>query len=363
MKKLNRDERQTSNPIIPCEVVLAPDWWHAHAGIAFDRDFFFHPARRVEAERQMEQVLYERWGRFGLGADRDKDLPLVGATHLAAGFFVSEMLGCKVDYVEGTPPVVHSAECSELDFNADAPFQSEAFRRYENLTEKLKARYGYLAGDVNWGGVLNVAMDLCGQNLFMEMADRPDQVQRFFGKIGGVLERFTTGVQDSTGTSSISVNRNVRHLSAPVWLHSECSHTMISEADYDTLLLPVDIEWSLKHRPFGIHYCGTDPHRFAASFAKIPNLDFLDVGWGGDLKVLRAHLPKTFLNIRLSPVELVKQTPDAIRQTIYRLVADAGDPSLTGVCCINLDKTVSDIQVSAVFQAVEELRQEVAIHE
>jgi hypothetical protein len=54
----------------------------------------------------------------------------------------------------------------------------------------------------------------------------------------------------------------------------------------------------------------------AASFAKIPNLDVLDVGWGGDLKVLRAHLPNTFLNIRLSPVELVKQTPGEIRQTI-----------------------------------------------
>jgi hypothetical protein len=65
----------------------------------------------------------------------------------------------------------------------------------------------------------------------------------------------------------------------------------------------------------------------------------------------------------VTPVELVKQTPDDIHQTIRRLVADAGDPSLTGVCCINLDKTVSDTQVSAVFQAVEELRQEVDIHE
>lgn len=347
------------NPVLPCEVVLAPDWWHAHAGISFDADFFFHPVRRVEAERQMEQALYERWGRFGLGADRNKDLPLVGATHLAAGFLMSEMFGCKVDYVEGGPPVVHAAGVSDLETDSEAPFRSEAFRRFESLVEKLKARYGYLVGDVNWSGVLNVAIDLCGQDFFLDMIDRPGQVKLFLSKIHGVIERFAAGVQGVTGTSSISVNRSVCHLSDPVWLHSECSHTMISESDYDEFLLPGDIDWSLKHRPFGIHYCGVDPHRFAASFAKIPHLDFLDVGWGGDLRVLRQHLPSTFLNIRLSPVELVRQTPDEIRQTIRRLVGDAGNPYRVGVCCINLDKTALDSQVSAIFEAVEELRREV----
>ena len=35
----------------------------------FDEDFFFHPAKRVEVERKMEQALYERWGRYGLGEE------------------------------------------------------------------------------------------------------------------------------------------------------------------------------------------------------------------------------------------------------------------------------------------------------
>ena len=91
-------------PVLPVEIVLAPDWWQAQAGINFDQDFFSHPTRRVEAERKMEQVLYERWGRFGLGADRNRELPLVGATHLAAGFLLSEMLGCQVEYRADGPP-------------------------------------------------------------------------------------------------------------------------------------------------------------------------------------------------------------------------------------------------------------------
>lgn len=348
----------TRTPILPVEIVLAPDWWYAHAGITFDRDFFFHPLRRVEAERKMEQVLYEQWGRFGLGQDRNRDLPLVGATHLAAGFMISEMLGCQVDYHEDAPPQVHPAEITDLTLNEESPFATPTFRQFEQLNESLKSKYGRLAGDVNWGGVLNVALDLRGQDLFLDFADQPDRVRDFIGSIGRVISRFVDTVESRTGSSSISVNRNVRHLPRPVFLHSECSHTMISSETYEEFLLDIDVAWSRRKRPFGIHYCGPDPHRFAASFARIPHLDFLDVGWGGDVRVLRRHLPHTFLNIRLSPVEILKQTPAQIRQTIRRLVADSGDPALTGVCCINIDKNVSDAQVAAIFQTVEELRNE-----
>ena len=39
-------------------------------------------------------------------------------------------------------------------------------------------------------------------------------------------------------------------------------------------------------------------------------------------------------------------------------MTEAGNPALTGVCCINIDKTVSDAQVTAVFQTVADLRSE-----
>jgi hypothetical protein len=133
---------------------------------------------------------------------------------------------------------------------------------------------------------------------------------------------------------------------------------MISVEDYENFLLPFDINWSQRFRPFGIHFCGPDPHRMAESYAKIINLDFLDVGWGGDLKILRKHLPRTFLNIRLSPIEIIGQTCDEINETIIRLVHDSGNPFLTGVCCINMDDKVGDDKVLEIFKTVEELRRD-----
>ena len=342
--------------MLPVDVVLHPSWWYHNEGITFDEDFFFHPVRRVEVERRMEQVLYDRWGRFGLGEDRDKDLPVIGPVHLAAGYLTSEMLGCRVDYFEDSAPQVIPANVDSLEISTVAPFESPAFKRLNRLLEELKTRYGFLQGDVGWAGVLNTALDLRGQAFLMDVFDTPEMVSQFTAQIAAVIERFTQYLLRATGSTSISVNRNVRHIAEPVHLHSECSNVMISTELYERFFLKFDVDWSRRHRPFGIHYCGADPHRYAESYAKIPHLDFLDVGSGGDVAQLRRHLPYTFLNVRLSPVEIIRQTPDEIRQTIRELVQASGNPWLTGVCCINMDQQVTDEQVSAVFEEVELLR-------
>lgn len=345
------------NSILPVDIVLLPEWWNKNEKITFDKDFFYHPLKRVEVEQQKEKVLYDRWGKYGLGQQRNDACPEIGAVHLAAGYLLSEMLGCDVNYSESHPPQVLAAHKELENVSVEQAFRSNAFKNVLKLAESLKSKYGHVTGDINWGGVLNIAMDLRGENIFLDMMMTPDETKAYFGSIAAVIDKFTNYLEIETGTTSISVNRGVRHLQKPVLLHSECSHTMISAEDYEEFLLPFDIAWSQK-RPYGIHYCGPDPHRMAASFAKIPNLDFLDVGWGGDIKVLREHLPDTFLNIRYSPVELATQSKEEIQQTITSLIKDSGNPYLTGVCCINIDDSVSDDKIDAIFETVEELRKE-----
>ena len=191
----------------------------------------------------------------------------------------------------------------------------------------------------------------------MDLFDRPGEVHMLFDNLALYIEKFVASIQTKTGTSSISVNRIVRHFNKSLFLHSECSHTMISSQDYETFLMPYDSKWSTHYRPFGIHYCGDDPHRFGELFAKLPSLDFLDVGWGGDIKKLRKFLPNTFLNIRLSPVEIRNQSLFEIESTIERLVKDSGNPYLTGVCCINMDSDVPEQSITTVFKTVAKLRE------
>jgi len=341
---------------LPVDIVLAPEWWYKNTGITFDRDFFFHPLKRVESEQRMEKELYERWGKYGLGTEKDRAKPEIGAVHLAAGFMLSEMLGCEVKYTENHPPLVVPANKESLEIDIEAAFRSKVYKDFVNLTERLKAKYGYLTGDVNWGGVLNIAMDLRGEQIMMDIMMTSVEVKNYFNSIAVFIEKFTGQEESETGTTSISVNRTVRHLAKPVFLHSECSHTMISCEDYEKLLMPIDVKWIRSKEFFGIHFCGKDPHRYAESFAKLPKLDFLDVGWGGNVAHLRKHLPDTFLNIRLSPVELIDMPVKEIQDTITKLVNESANPALTGVCCINMDDKVGDEKIDAIFSTVENLR-------
>lgn len=355
MKKFYRNPFIQSG-MLPADVVFHPSWWHKNAGIVFDEDFFYHPLKRIEVERKMEQELYQRFGKYGPGNNAGKDLPVIGAVHIAAGYILSEMLGCKVIYSENSSPQVVSAEMEELKPDAGKAFKSSVFKRFLNLQEKLKARFNYIVGDINWGGVLNTALDLAGEKVLTDFYTKQEETQRQLFEIAAITEKFVAGIMKETGSSSISVNRTVGQIKKPVFLHSECSHTMISTELYEEFLLPVDMEWSKKYRPFGIHYCGKDPHRYAETFAKIENLDFLDVGWGGDVEKLRKHLPHTFLNIRLDPVALNSYTNDELKATIIKLVNCSGNPYLTGVCCINMDDGVDDSKVLTIFETVETLK-------
>lgn len=347
---------------LPVDIVFHPSWWHKNAGISFDESFFYDPRRRVEDEQRMEQLLYDRFGDLGLGEDHDKSLPQIGAVHLASGYLLSEMLGCKVEYYEDAPPQVICAHRDSLDLEVEDAFRSPAFQRLVKLVDELKARHGYVVGDINWGGVLNLAIDLRGEEIFTDMLMRPEETTIFFNKITQVIDKFVWYVQTNTGSSSISVNRSARLFDYPVAIHSECSHTMISEDDYRRFLLPIDQEWSMRHRPYGIHYCGKDPHRMAEAFSEIERLTFLDVGWGGDVALLRKHLPDTFFNIRLNPVDIQKYTYEELQQCISERVTASGDDlTKTGICCVNMDKEVSDERIREIFKVAEDIKSEMTL--
>jgi hypothetical protein len=342
--------------MLPVEIVYHPSWWFKNAGITFDKDFFFNPLKRVDSEQLMEKILYEKFGRYGLGENYKTKRPEVGAVHNAAGFMLSEMLGCEVKYSEDSPPAVIPLNNDSLTLNKSDVFNSPVFKKFLNVCDSMKKKYGYLCGDVNWGGVLNLAMDVRGHEILTDFLIRPDRLKSYFVDMASVIEFFVNGIQKETGTSSISVNRLVGKFKNPVFLHSVCTHTMIASEQYEEFLLPIDIEWSKKYRPYGIHYCGPDPHRYADLFKKIPHLDFLDVGWGGDVKILREALPGTFLNIRLDPVSINNKSNDDIESIIRKLVSDSNNPFLTGVCCINMDYQVQDSKVETILKTVREIK-------
>src|ERR1039458_6928438 len=80
-------------PGVPCTFVFAPDWWHRHYGIAFDKKFYFDRDTRIRNDVLMRRALHER---FGIGTPDPQPRPVIGSLHVAGGFVVPALLGVEI---------------------------------------------------------------------------------------------------------------------------------------------------------------------------------------------------------------------------------------------------------------------------
>lgn len=352
-----------SNPIpdmrLPVEVIFNPAWWNKNCGITFERDFFFNPLCRIDRERAMRKYLYERFGDVGPGEKNASEKPVIGPVHLATGFIVSNILGCLVRFNEASPPDVICANMTDSDImSLKVPdiFKNDMMNDIVQMMDYFENKFGYIEGDLNWSGIQNIALDLRGQELFIDYYENPELVEHLFTVISETLIKFVKYIRGRTGTTSISVNPFVRHFLPSVNLHSNCSVTMISNEIYEKYLLKYENLLSQELQPYGIHHCGNDMHKVAGGYSKVKRANFFDVGWGSDIIICREALPDAFFNLRLSPVRILECDADTVRNDIIRMVTENGSIENAGICCINMDYGTPDDNVRQIFETAKSLR-------
>lgn len=267
-----------ANKILPVELIFHASWWYGNCGISFTKDFFFNHAVRVESERKMEQYLYDRFGDLGLGRKNAGPRPVAGPVHLAAGFAVSQLFGCEILYHENSSPDVIPRNMRDeevLGLSVPDFMNTPPFNEIIGMMDALEEKYGYVEGDFNWSGVQNIALDLRGQQLFIDYFENPELARHLFDVISKTLVDIVKYMNRRTGSSSLSVNPSVKYFTPQVNLHSNCSITMISPATYEEFLLPYERYLCENLQPYGIHHCGNNMHMLAESYSKAGKVCFL----------------------------------------------------------------------------------------
>jgi len=348
-----------SKEFLPVEIVYHPNWWNHETGMKFDRGHFFDPVRRVNDEMIMKRTMWEHFGKFGYGNESPEPEPVIGPVHLAAGFMMSSLWGCPILYSDNNSPVVEPLSMTVEDLesmNTPDPLKNSDFRDLFNLIKSLKERYGYVTGDIGWGNLQNLALDLMGQSIFLEYYDNPDRIHKIYDKLNHSAIEALNLIRSETGTTSISVNRSIINVEPTINLQSNCSVQMISNEMYEEFLLPHEIELSKQLQPYGIHHCGDNMHTVADGYSKVKEACFFDVGWGADIAYCRGKIPDAFFNVRLSPVKIQTCSPDEVEADLVNLLENAGDLSQVGICCINMDWGTPDENVAKIFEIAERYR-------
>ena len=135
------------------------------------------------------------------------------------------------------------------------PFVEELF----DQMAAIERQWGRICGYLNWQGVLNIAFELRGQDIFLDIHDRPELADHLFSTIGEVIIRLAQSVQQRQRESGFYVN----HLCV-----SNCTINMISPQAYRRFLFRYDAKIAAKFRALRGTHVQLERHPVSGDAAK-----------------------------------------------------------------------------------------------
>lgn len=306
---------------IPLGVGFYPDWWKENYGISFGRDYYYDPDYRVEVGLKQQKALYERFGDVGMGQKDPAPRPLItfGMVMLPAIF------GCEIVFEEAALPWamplnLSKEECAKLqkpDLANTSPMK-EVLAQIDHL----KAKHGHVVGDINTTGVQNLALKLRGDELYIDYFEDPEFCHELLGFCTECIAELWELVYPITGSGAVDVTPMA---DPEVFVIPNCTVEQISGDTYEEFGLPYDVKLAQRCKPFGVHHCGNlDP--VVEAYAKIPNLVFMEAGFGTDFAAARRILgPQVAFNARISPVLMKNGTTDEVAAAVKEAI-DQGAP-------------------------------------
>ena len=339
------------------DVMFDASWWHRFYGVCFDERYVrAHPRYRAELEGKMRRALYDRFGSVGLGSASDEPVPVISTQMTPLNYLVGEIFGCDTYFSPESTPCTVPMRLTEPElekFDVGSVMDTPIMQKLAEDMDWLEKEYGRVIGDVNPQGVLNNAMCVADAEIFILFLANARLARRVLAIVTDTMIEVIRFIKERTGTSSISVTNIVDQIDPKLFVTSNCSTTMISPDNYREFLLKCDQALANALPPFGIHHCGDDLENMAPEYRKVKGIEFLEVGWGSDLRFVRELFADVHLNARYSPVMMRTATPEVIDRDVKTLIESGKPLEKLSISILGLDDVVPDENVIAFFEAAD----------
>ena len=349
-----------NEPYLPIDVTFHANWWYRTYGLTFDWEFYYDVQRRISQERQMRQLLYDRFGDLGLGQKNAPKRPVIGPILLGGGYIIQEILGCEIEYRENAPAWVWPRNLSEAEtWDLQVPDDIDTtptMRNVMRVMDSLEKEFGYLQGDIPLHSVVNVAVDLRGQDYFTDLIENPELVEHLNSVIAKTIYKVAKRVKPRTGSIGTCITRVIASFKPDLFTIANCNMQMISPRMYEQFLLKHDSWLGECIKPFGFHHCGENTHLFAPFYAQARG-EYLDIGWGSDIRSCRNAMPNSWLSLRVDPVRMQTASPQDAPEMVSKLLQAHGEPwDRVAIVCSGIDYGTSDETIRSMFNTVSKHR-------
>ncbi len=308
---------------------LSKAWMNRALGVAFDRDYYFDPAKRHAIDCRCNEYAAETfpgmsvfYSESNLGRIDywDKNQVLIGG--IQPNMILGMLLGA--DFVPAddrdadiTPCCLKNKEPGDLPA-PEALLNHDLVRLFDEQIQSVRrGRFRPIppffwdsSGRAVIHGVLTTAQKLCGESIFMDMLTEPAKCRRLLNWIADayiMLCRHFAEVADLPITDV--------HV-------GECSCCMVSPALVEEFVAPVTSRIGETLGPVRFHSCGTSTHLLRA-LTRIAPLHSLDFGSETSIRKAREVFgPEMPITIAPSPQDLSAESMEPILDWAGRVLQE-----------------------------------------
>ncbi|GAB1483245.1 hypothetical protein MASR2M78_20610 [Treponema sp.] len=202
-----------------------------------------------------------------------------------------------------------------LDFSdpASLPGSGATLRALYKQMDEIQKIWGPIHGYLNYQGILNIALKLRGNDLFLDMMDEPEFARALFAHVGESIGSLSKQVQARQRASGFDIN---------LLSMSNCVMSMVSPGQYEDFVLPFDQKLSEQYPRFGVHTCNWIIDPYAESLRKIKKMGYIDTGMDSDLERVKALFPDTRRAVLYTPGLLETNDDKTLDADLERIARD-----------------------------------------
>ena len=334
-----REAADGTEPPFRVSLGFEPAWFSRRCDVTFTGRWHRDPVYRHKTLKAMKAELHRAFPSVPYwDPDNSQDLATISGVYGA--YPIPHAFGIPLVYREDRWPALdprrrlslEEIESLEAVRVLNSPVVEDIFRQIDFIEQQWGVIHGYL----NWQGVLNNAFNLRGQEIYLDMFDKPDLVRYFFAVIAEVMIGLARKIQERQRISGFPVDQ---------FSVSNCVMNMISPQSYAEFVRPLDAKIAGSFERFGVHTCNWDVTPYIEVLAELPKLGYLDMGMMSDMSRVRATFPDAYRAVLYSPVKLQEAELEEIRKDMQKIYEDLGP----------CDLVMADIQASTPDERVQAL--------
>ncbi len=262
------------------EIILnfMPSWWYRGYGISYGKAMIFDANYRMNADREMRRIFYDRYGRFlGAGTNNPKErvvFPDWDNTYYQA------MLDFDVKYLPDHYPMAHGKLSDEQAMALKVPenfWNVYPFSEQKNQLRQMNAKLGTdIPLWVRTRGTLNEGVQICSGDFYGDLLDEDydEKTNHVLGFVEGVIEQ--------------QLRSNKKHNPASGHVFMNCTAGIAGARAYKERVYRFDkqlYDFCVGQRiPVGLHHCGTFDD-FVDIYRPMEKLNFVEIGHTSEIRL------------------------------------------------------------------------------